>query len=194
MAPRKKADTKPKAKAKPKSAKKPRTKAESTGTSETKTEQPKMGRPSSYTPEMGMKICKLLASGMTLTKICRDPEFPCDATVRDWALDNEHDFFPMYARARLTGYHRMADEIVDYSDDDSDDWTIRDDGDGNVRRTHNSEATARSRLKVDTRKWLLSKALPKIYGDKIALTDADGGKLSVEIVRFQAPGGGDGQG
>jgi len=28
---------------------------------------------------------------------------------------------------------------------------------------------ARDRLRVDTRKWLLSKALPKIYGDKLAL-------------------------
>lgn len=167
---------------KAKVVKKPRTKAESTGTSETKSEQPnKGGRPSSYTPELGAQICRLLGQGMTLTKICRDPAFPCDDTVRAWALDDEHEFFEQYARARLIGYHRMADEVVDYSDDDSDDWTVRDDGDGNVRRTHNSEATARSRLKVDTRKWLLSKALPKIYGDKVALTDADGGKLVIEF-------------
>ncbi len=25
------------------------------------------------------------------------------------------------------------------------------------------------RLQVDTRKWLLSKALPKVYGDKLAI-------------------------
>jgi len=31
---------------------------------------------------------------------------------------------------------------------------------------------ARDRLKVDTRKWLLSKALPKIYGDKLELGGA----------------------
>jgi hypothetical protein len=32
---------------------------------------------------------------------------------------------------------------------------------------------------VDTRKWLLSKALPKVYGDKIAHTGPDGGPLAI---------------
>lgn len=169
------------AKAKP--AKKPRTKAESVGTHETKTDQPKKtGRPSSYTKEMGDEICRLLGKGMTLTKICKDPAFPDDDTVRAWALDDTHAFFGQYARARLVGYHRMADEIVDISDDDAGDWSIRNDGDdGDVRRVFNAEAVARSRVKVDTRKWLLSKALPKLYGDKLALTDADGGKLVIEF-------------
>ena len=31
----------------------------------------------------------------------------------------------------------------------------------------NGEHIARSRLRVDTRKWLLSKCLPKIFGDRI---------------------------
>jgi hypothetical protein len=54
--------------------------------------------------------------------------------------------------------------------------TLRDDGtndtytdeDGNTRTDH--DVIARSRLRVDTRKWLLSKALPKIYGDKVEAT------------------------
>jgi hypothetical protein len=37
-------------------------------------------------------------------------------------------------------------------------------------------AVAKARLRVESRKWLLSKALPKIYGDKIAaeITGKDG--------------------
>ena len=57
----------------------------------------------------------------------------------------------------------MADETLEIADDSSHD-TITDD-EGNER--FNSEFAARSRLRVDTRKWLLSKALPKVYGDKI---------------------------
>lgn len=37
----------------------------------------------------------------------------------------------------------------------------------------------RSRLRVDTRKWLLSKVLPKVYGDKSTTTHTgpDGGPV-----------------
>jgi len=41
----------------------------------------------------------------------------------------------------------MADEVMEIADDKSGD-------------------PARDRLRLDTRKWLLSKALPKIYGDR----------------------------
>ncbi len=40
-------------------------------------------------------------------------------------------------------------------------------------------AVARSRLQVDTRKWLLSKLIPRQYGDTVALTGADGGPLTI---------------
>jgi hypothetical protein len=41
----------------------------------------------------------------------------------------------------------------------------------------NNEFVARSKLRVDSRKWILSKLLPKIYGDKIALTGGEGERL-----------------
>ncbi len=56
-----------------------------------------------------------------------------------------------------------ADEIVDISDDGRNDTYIDDNGN---ERTDN-ERVARSRLRVDTRKWMLSKMLPKVYGDKL---------------------------
>lgn len=59
----------------------------------------------------------------------------------------------------------MADEIKEISDDGSNDWMERNDGE-NVAWVANGEHIQRSRLRVDTRKWHLSKALPKIYGDR----------------------------
>ena len=43
-------------------------------------------------------------------------------------------------------------------------------------------AVAKARLRSDSRKWLLSKALPKVYGDRIAaeITGKDGGPIEVE--------------
>ena len=78
---------------------------------------------------------------------------PADSTVRLWVLDNVQGFAEQYARARLVGYHTMADELIEIADNPE----------------TGAAAVKRDRLKVDTRKWLLSKALPKIYGDKVDL-------------------------
>jgi hypothetical protein len=48
----------------------------------------------------------------------------------------------------------------------------------------NGENLQRSRLRVDTRKWLLSKALPKIYGDKLALGgDQDAPPITLRTIK-----------
>ena len=42
---------------------------------------------------------------------------------------------------------------------------------------------ARARLRVDARKWLLSKLLPKVYGDKLALGgDADAPPIQIQRI------------
>jgi hypothetical protein len=105
---------------------------------------------------------------------------PAESTVRAWALDDREGFSAKYARAREIGYHHMADEIQEISDNGSNDWMERHDGD-NVAWVANGEHIQRSRLRVDSRKWHLSKALPKIYGDKQTTehTGPDGGPIRV---------------
>ncbi|HYD48010.1 MAG TPA: hypothetical protein VEB21_06675, partial [Terriglobales bacterium] len=128
------------------------------------------GRPTLYSEEIGTRICELLADGKTLTRICKDnPDFPSDRTVRRWALDKDHPFSPQYARAREIGYDAMADETIDTADMGGTDP-------GQV---------ARDRLKVDTRKWLLSKALPKRYGDKLALHGDDEAPPIQQVTRIE---------
>ena len=90
---------------------------------------------------------------------------PNERTVRRWALDNKEAFAEKYSRAREIGYLSMADEMLEIADDGSNDWMLRQHA-GNQSCTANGEHIQRSRLRLDTRKWLLSKALPKIYGDK----------------------------
>jgi hypothetical protein len=133
--------------------------------------EPKPGRPTVYTPELGEAICELLAEGRTLTNICKQhSEFPAARTIRRWAIDPAHPFSPQYARAREVGYHRMADDILDISDDGTNDYRMRLDSDGEqVGLVIDHDHIARSRLRTENRKWLLSKALPKIYGDKLEL-------------------------
>lgn len=136
------------------------------------------GRPSSYTPEIAAEICERLAAGESLRSICRDPYLPDERTVRRWALDNVEGFSPQYARARDMGLDAVADEMLDIADDGSNDWMERNDPD-NPGWTFNGEHSSRSKLRVDTRKWYLSKLAPKRYGEKTSmeLTGAEGGPV-----------------
>jgi hypothetical protein len=47
-----------------------------------------------------------------------------------------------------------------------------------------AEHVQRSRLRLDTRKWLLSKALPKVYGDKVQSDGDDKSRVTINIIRY----------
>lgn len=107
---------------------------------------------------------------------------PPESTIRGWALDDRGGFAAQYARAREIGYQSMADDILDIADESGGD--IKTDLEsGSV--SMDAEFVARSRLRVDARKWLLSKALPKVFGDKVALTGEDGGPVKHEITKIE---------
>lgn len=137
-------------------------------TSHSKTDSPKVpakrGRPTAYTPELAREICLRIASGKSVRAIARDENMPSEATIRSWAVDDFNGFSAQYTRAVQIRAMGWAEEIVEISDDGSNDTYI-DPASGQERV--NAEIVARSRLRVDTRKWMLSKVLPKVYGDKL---------------------------
>jgi len=67
-----------------------------------------------------------------------------------------------YASAHIARADTFADEILQIADDGSNDTYQTDDGE-----VTNHDVIARSRLRVDARKWLASKMAPKKYGDKL---------------------------
>ncbi len=125
-----------------------------------------VGRPSSYSPQLADLICNRIEAGEALFKICENEGFPDRATVFRWCAQNE-EFRNRYARARLIQAEVMADELLTIAD------------------TSTPEYYNVARLRVDTRKWILSKVLPKVYGDAMQLrhADADGNSLKVEVTR-----------
>lgn len=131
-------------------------------------EKNKGGRPLKYGPETKSIICALIASGKSLTAICKMDGMPHIDTVFTWMLEDA-EFSERYTRARETQADVLADEILDIADEAFKDYTV--DADGN--QVVNQEAIQRSRLRVDARKWIASKLKPKKYGDKLALGGAD---------------------
>lgn len=120
-----------------------------------------MGRPSMYTQEIADFICERIADGESLRNICLGDEMPCRSSVFKWLNENK-SFSDQYARAREAQADHMADEILAIADE-----TDRDTIDTEGGERANNEWIARSRLRVDARKWLASKMAPKKYGDKL---------------------------
>ncbi len=136
----------------------------------------KKGRPTLYTEALAAKICRRLAEGESLRGVCADKAMPAISTVMGWLFDGQHeDFSEQYARAREAQAEIRADEIVDIADDDTNDFTA--DEDGNLVADH--EHIQRSRLRIDARKWIAAKLLPKRYGDKLQHTGEGGGPIRV---------------
>lgn len=138
-----------------------------------------MGRPSIYSKEIADKICSRLAGGESLRVICMDEDMPTASTVYLWVLDDKEGFSDKYARAREMQAEVMFDEILEIADDGSNDLMTITKGD-KTYELENKEVTNRSRLRVDSRKWYLSKVLPKKFGDKLDVT-SDGKQLPTPI-------------
>lgn len=138
------------------------------------------GRPSKFTKAIATRICERLAAGETLRSVCRLSSMPAESTVRAWALDDLHGFSAQYARAREIGYHGLFDEMLEIAD-------TTQEGVKTVQKMNGTETTTgdmieHRRLRVDTRKWMLSKALPKIYGDKMEHSGPNGGPIITEMI------------
>lgn len=126
----------------------------------------KVGRPSSYTKEVGDAICDEIATSATsLRSICSREDMPSVVTVMKWLRDFP-EFLNQYARAREAQADIIFDEMLDIADNSNADTVMTEDG----RIIENKDVVNRSRLQIDTRKWILSKLQPKKYGDKIDLT------------------------
>lgn len=94
-------------------------------------------------------ICEEMAKGRSLRQICMDEGMPAESTVRFWAVeDKPPGFAARYARAREAQMEALSEDLLAISDDKTGD-------------------PVRDRLRIDARKWLMSKIAPKKYGDRI---------------------------
>ena len=134
--------------------------------------QRKMGRPSTYTEEVGKEVCLRMALGETVVDIQKDECMPSQADIYRWRQIHP-DFNAAYARAREDQMHTWADEIIALADDGTKDVLRDEDGkpvlkaDGNPKMYR--EHIDRARLMIDTRKWLMAKVLPAVFGDRLQM-------------------------
>lgn len=117
-----------------------------------------------YNQETADAVCKLLIDGKSLRAACRELDL-APPTILLWTKSNK-EFAEQYARAREIGYHLLADEIIEISDEADVEVVTQN---GKEELDLSATAISRNRLRVDSRKWMLSKMLPKIYGEKLGI-------------------------
>ena len=139
-----------------------------------------MGRPSKFTQKLANTICDRIAKGESVRLIAEDKDMPAQKTVYNWLKDRP-EFLQQYMRAREDQADFWAEEIIEISDNTNDDITTKKNPDGTEYDTVNHEHIQRSRLRVDSRKWLASKLKPKRYGDtkKLELAGEGGGPIDM---------------
>lgn len=142
------------------------------------------GRPSSYTEGVGTVICERIAAGESLKAICREEGMPSHVAVLRWALTIP-EFRNQYTIAREMQAEILADELLEIADDGRNDWMEKQDQNGAVTGwRENGEAMRRSQLRIETRKWVAAKLLPKRWGDKTSteITGPDGSPLIPQTI------------
>ncbi len=114
--------------------------------------------------EVRAKILEGIIDGKSLRTIAAEDGMPSVSTIMRWLQDDE-DWREQYVRAREAGDDAMAEDIQAIAD--------RTDLDANDKR-----------IRVDARKWLLSKRQPKKYGDATTIkhADANGEKMEMDEV------------
>ncbi len=140
------------------------------------------GRPTDYTQELADQICEQITLGNSIRTVCKPESMPAISTFYTW-LRKHAEFAEQYARACEERTEAMAEDLLDIADDGTNDWTTRTNKDGSEYDVVDNDVIQRSKLRVDTRKWLMSKMKPKKYGDKIDVTSA-GGKIESNTIVF----------
>lgn len=107
------------------------------------------GRPTTYSAEITTTLCERIAGGESLRRILTEAGMPAISTVMLW-LQQHPEFLEQYRHAREAQAETLADEIRDISDE-----------------AHDRDSAAAAKVRVDARKWIASRLLPKVYGDRM---------------------------
>src|SRR5208283_2092518 len=129
-----------------------------------------MAQTSTYEPSLGERITDELAKGRYLKDVAKEIGV-APSTVLGWAAKDICGFRELYARAREAQMEAWSHELTDLADSADD-----------------HENVNSVRLRVDTRKWLMARILPKRYGDKLGIGAADGlDSVTVRVLPAQEP-------
>lgn len=104
-------------------------------------------------------ICLAIEQGQALRNVCKS--FMSTKKFFE-LLDGSEELRKRYARACESRADEIFEDILEIADESNADLTVFE-----GKLIVNGDAVQRSKLKIEARKWILSKMSPKKYGDKI---------------------------
>ena len=128
-----------------------------------------------------LDIIQQIELGRSIKNILDDDTYPITrSTFYNWLNENP-ERIELYKKATEIRADGIFDDMLEISDDGTKDYYY----DVNVNRQQSMVAVNRSRLQLDTRKWVLGRMNPKKYSEKLDITSG-GDKLKiVPIVGMQ---------
>lgn len=126
------------------------------------------GQPTSYNKKIAQEIAETVSvSSKGLKKLCAEnPHWPCEDTIYTWRIAHP-EFSELYTKAKKKQVEVFVEEIISIADDTSQDFCENSNGE----EVANNELINRSRLRIDTRKWVAAKLAPRLYGDSVAIAE-----------------------
>lgn len=110
-----------------------------------------------------------IAGGRSLRDVATDSDMPSRKFIYE-QLDADKALGDRYARACEARGDAIVDEILEIADDGRNDWMeVNGKDEEAVGYVLNGEHVQRSKVRIDTRKWLAAKLSPKKYGDRLAV-------------------------
>src|SRR6266700_4174115 len=125
----------------------------------------KPGPATTCTPQRVERICDLTAQGYTLRQVAAE-EGVDKSTIVNWLRRNPTLRW-QYDQAFALWCEVTASEMADIASEGTNDWMDRELSSGRIERVVDHENVQRSRLRIDTIKWLMARRNPKRWGDRV---------------------------
>jgi len=125
---------------------------------------------SAWPDELFMDICERVAMGELAKVVIPElaPSHLDSPEASFYRIKNLDPVFKqMWEDARFTAMERMADEMIEIVDDDSNDVIQGTDKHGNEVEISNPSAVRRAETRVKSRQWLMERLHSKQFGNKI---------------------------
>lgn len=150
------------------------------------------GGPGIFTDKLGEELCERMCNGEAPSVICKDPKMPTYSTVIKWTLSDDpkyEAFRIMFEEAKKIMWLYHADQMLNIADDSTNDYIDRyNKFTEETERVFDNENSQRSKLRIDTRKWLLAKMLPHVFGEKVDVSvgGRDGKPIAIAAITMNA--------
>lgn len=132
-----------------------------------------------FTPEEKARVIPLilenLEAGKSLWTSVREVEGAPSATHFQRWVSEDNQLMLAYASSRLKGYLMFAEDIQEIADNPKEGITrtVKTTAEGVETTETAADMLGHRNLQIQTRKWLLSKMVPKIFGEKAAQAVGD---------------------